>query len=265
MSCLDLIFGVAGPVSEALKVHHYNSGFLWTQYLQKKDQLKTLQLALKSQNLASAEARRAARELTVQIGELVTKINRETDLISVYAFLDKWIPRVEKAVDAIGTVESCAEKHNLLFTAHRVGEFIAGQIADMGLVYIEKRMIKAGLVAGEQVVELANFFIGFGYYSFRFSIAFNSVHTILADIDNASATAARLRSLHSATVRQMQSVGKELNELDRVQVDDIQAAKLLQRLRTDRRKTAYSAGIGTAYALAGGLEPRHRQGGGESP
>lgn len=265
MNCLDLLIGVAGPVSEALKVHHYNSGFLWTQYLQKKDQLHSLQRALNSHRLASPQASRAARELTVQIGRLATNINSETDLIAVYGFLETWSFWQGKAVDVIGTVASSVEKHNLLFAAHRVGEFVAGQIADMGLVAVEKTMIKAGLLAWEQGVEIANFLVGFGYNSFRFSIAFNNVHTVLADIDNASATAARLRSLHSATVKQMQSIGKELNELDRVQSNDREAAKLLQQLRTGRRNAAFSAGVGTAYAIAGGADPGNQRvaGGGE--
>jgi hypothetical protein len=249
MSCLDLLLGVAGPVAEALKIHHFNSGFLWSQYLEEKGRLESLQLALKSHKLSSAEARQAARELTAGIGELSTKILKESDLISVYSFLDRWAFRIEKAVQVIEAVNSSAEKHNLLLVAHRVGEFFAGQIADMGMVKIEKFLIKEGLLPWSQGVLLANFFVGFGYNSFKFYTAFNNVHTILADIDNSSATAARLRKLHSETVRQIRNLDHELNQLKQVQDNDPQAAKLLQQLRAERRKTAFNAGIGTAYAL----------------
>ncbi|MEE6138529.1 hypothetical protein SKC41_19650 [Mycobacterium sp. 050128] len=249
MTCLDLLVGVGGPVAEALQTHHFNSGILWSRYLEKKGRLESLQLALNSHRLSSAEARQAAQELTVEIGELATTISKESALISVYSVLDRWAFRVEKAVQIIEAVNSSAEKHNLLLAAHRVGEFFTSQIADMGMVKIEQTLIKEGLLPWERGLLLANFFVGYGYNSFRFYTAFNNVHTILADIDNSSATAARLRKLHSETVSQIRNIDKQLNQLKQVQDNDAQAAKLLQQLKANRRKTAFNAGIGTAYAL----------------
>jgi hypothetical protein len=138
MSSLDLLIGVAGPVADALKTHHFNSGWVWTRYLEKKERLKSLQRALTSHQVASTEARQAARQLSVDIGELATKIPTESYLISVHSFLDRWAFRIEKSVEVIEAVNSSAEKHNLLLAAHRMGEFFAEQIADMGLVTIEK-------------------------------------------------------------------------------------------------------------------------------
>lgn len=249
MSCLDLLVGVAGPVAEALQTHHFNSGLLWSRYLEKKSRLESLKLALNSHKLSSAEARQAAQELTVEISEISTAISKESALISVYSFLDRWSFRVEKAVGIIEAVNSSAEKHNLLLAAHRIGEFFASQIADMGMVRIEKGLIKEGLLPWERGLLLANFFVGYGYSSFRFYTAFNNVHTILADIDNSSATAARLRKLHSETVSQIRNIDKQLNRLKQVQDNDAQATELLQQLKADRRKSAFNAGIGSAYAL----------------
>lgn len=249
MSCLDLLVGVAGPVAEALQTHHFNSGLLWSRYLEKKGRLESLKLALNSHKLSSAEARQAAQELTVEISEISTAISKESALISVYSFLDRWSFRVEKAVGIIEAVNSSAEKHNLLLAAHRIGEFFASQIADMGMVRIEKGLIKEGLLPWERGLLLANFFVGYGYSSFRFYTAFNNVHTILADIDNSSATAARLRKLHSETVSQIRNIDKQLNRLKQVQDNDAQATELLQQLKADRRKSAFNAGIGSAYAL----------------
>ncbi|MEM6106577.1 hypothetical protein AAHS21_09965 [Mycobacterium sp. 050272] len=249
MSCLDLLVGVAGPVAEALQTHHFNSGLLWSRYLEKKGRLESLRLALNSHNLSSAEARQAAQELTVEISDISKAISKESTLISVYNFLDRWSFRIEKAVEVIEAVNSSAEKHNLLLAAHRVGEFFASQIADMGMVRIEKDLIKEGLLPWERGLLLANFFVGYGYNSFRFYTAFNNVHSILADIDNSSATAARLRKLHSETVSQIRNIDKQLNRLKQVQDNDAQATELLRQLKADRRRSAFNAGIGTAYAL----------------
>ncbi len=254
MNCLDLLLGVAGPVGEALRTHHYNGGWFWTRYLSKKGQLETIQEGLRNHEYATPEAERAALELGADIEALTKKICREYDLIDFYTLLEKAGLKIRRGVEVTRAVESCAEKHNLLFAAHQITEFIAGGIADMGLVTIEKTLIKEGALAWAVGVHLANFFIRFGYNSFRFSTAFSAVHTILADIDNSAATAERLRSLAGETTKRIRDIDIQLKQLQQVQGNDKQAARLLKSLKAERRQTAFNSGMGTAYALAASPE-----------
>ncbi|MHB8067355.1 MAG: hypothetical protein ACYDIC_05585 [Desulfobaccales bacterium] len=240
---LGLLVGIGGPVEEAINTHRYNAAYFWERYLKNKGYLEKVNLALRKGRLSTKEGKRAAQSLLVSSNDLTTSIHNEVELAEKYKKLSTIGDKIINTSKFIELVKETTEKHNLLLAAKVVENFILDGIIDLGLVIIEKNMIKAGMLEGVQYIQLANFLINYGYNSLRFYCAFVRVHSILGNIENVSKISSNMgNEIHEAT-NQIKVTNDELIKLKQVQGNDKDAKKILHELKHKQFYDAYIMGI----------------------
>jgi len=256
-SCVSLLVGVAGPISEALDVHRENSAVLWNAAQNVRSRLAEINEVLYEGRVpptSSTELRAAAATLQDIYGKLTSGMKAEDALTERFRHLQEFSDKLMDAVKLIELGKGVQTKHDLLLAAKLIEDFAVDALKDAGLVKAQQKLVKAGQIAGAQTTRLGNFVIDYGYHSARFYLAWSSVQEILARIDDVNKVSTVLTRNIGDTTNQINALRSELRQLQESRQNEDAAERILNMRWQKEVREAYLAG--EWFSQQGGLRAR---------